>query len=89
MDNHGTPTGHECPKKCGGKVVYNGNYFCENWTYPKPKLPGECDWALPHPQTLRRDQEMAIKLFGFWEEEIYADGGDVYIAQHRELPEGE
>jgi hypothetical protein len=87
IGNHGKPTGRKCPKKCGGNVVYNGNYFCENWT-SEPKLPGECDWALPHPQTERRDQEFALDIQGFWEEEIYLDGSDVYIVRHEKLPGG-
>ena len=39
-----------CPK-CGVfPVVYNGNYFCDDWG-------GECDWALPHPALSKRDRE--------------------------------
>ena len=41
-----------CPNavRCGGRVVYNGNYFCEFWTYPLPARPsaGECNWAMSH-----------------------------------------
>lgn len=35
-------TNVDCPKpNCRGKVVYNGNYFCEFHGY-------SCDWALSH-----------------------------------------
>lgn len=35
--------GVRCPK-CGGQVVYNGNYFCEHFN-------GDCQWALSHGAT--------------------------------------
>jgi hypothetical protein len=37
--------GVTCPT-CGGQVVYNGNYFCENWTYPYEGV--GCDWVLSY-----------------------------------------
>jgi hypothetical protein len=40
-------TGVACPR-CGAEVVYNGNYFCERWTYPYAGGEDECDWALSH-----------------------------------------
>lgn len=61
VGNHGTPTGVKCPK-CGGGIVYNGNHFCEHWEET-------CDWALPHPQVDRVDQEISYQLVGYWEEE--------------------
>ena len=43
---HGDPIPDtECPV-CGGGITYNGNYFCTR-----------CDWALPHPIELIRDQK--------------------------------
>lgn len=35
-----------CPK-CDHPVVYNGNYFCSQWSYPYDGVYG-CDWALSH-----------------------------------------
>jgi endogenous inhibitor of DNA gyrase (YacG/DUF329 family) len=49
----------KCPD-CGGKIVYNGNYFCEN-------LGGEpldCHWALPHPPRREADRDLALRLTG-------------------------
>jgi hypothetical protein len=39
-------------------VVYNGNYFCDGWVFPGPARPeeGECEWALAHPATSKRDR---------------------------------
>lgn len=49
--NEGNHTGVRCPR-CGGEVIYNGNYFCEYWVYrgrpPRPLDNGECDWVLSH-----------------------------------------
>lgn len=54
----GRTTGVTCPK-CGlAPVVYNGNYFCDNWVYPGPPGPEECDWALAHPARSARDREV-------------------------------
>jgi hypothetical protein len=40
-----------CPTTaCEGKIVYNGNYFCENFDS------GDCDWALPHPVRSKKDR---------------------------------
>lgn len=45
-----------CPK-CGTfPVVYNGNYFCDNWNFPAG--PDDCDWALGHPAKSRRDRDI-------------------------------
>jgi hypothetical protein len=49
-----------CPK-CGvDYVVYNGNYFCDSWVYRSggQLAEGECDWALPHPSTTKKDREI-------------------------------
>lgn len=51
--NEGDHTGVRCPRRgCGGEVIYNGNYFCEYWTYrgqpPRELEDWECDWALSH-----------------------------------------
>lgn len=51
----GSDTVITCPK-CKTPVVYNGNYFCDNWAY-RPG-PGECSWALRHPARSRRDREI-------------------------------
>lgn len=52
----GRNIGIDCPK-CGSfPVVYNGNYFCDNWDYPA--VQGDCDWALAHPARSRRDREV-------------------------------
>jgi hypothetical protein len=57
--------GHvRCPK-CGGRVVYNGNYFCQWWTFTKSGRPlreGECTWALPHPATSDEDRAICDAL---------------------------
>lgn len=49
-----TPAGRSgaipCPA-CGDyPVVYNGNYFCDNWD--------DCDWALACPATTKRDRQI-------------------------------
>lgn len=44
----------ECPACGAHPVVYNGNYFCDGWTFPPE--PGECSWALAHPATSKRDR---------------------------------
>lgn len=45
-----------CPACREHPVVYNGNYFCDNWNYPAG--PGDCDWALAHPATEQHDREV-------------------------------
>jgi hypothetical protein len=44
-----------CPK-CGQDwVVYNGNYFCDQW--------GEnCDWALAHPAVTKKDRKFCDEV---------------------------
>jgi hypothetical protein len=50
-----------CPK-CGlAPVVYNGNYFCDNWAYPDTAA-GSCDWALAHPARSERDRAVCLLL---------------------------
>lgn len=44
-----------CPACGRAWVVYNGNYFCDDWSYPVQ--PGGCDWALAHPARSKRDRE--------------------------------
>jgi hypothetical protein len=48
-----------CPACGNNPVVYNGNYFCDGWVFPGParQEEGECEWALAHPATTRRDRE--------------------------------
>ncbi len=49
-----------CPK-CGlYPIVYNGNYFCDNWNYPAG--PGDCDWALAHPARSKRDRAVCLLI---------------------------
>ena len=55
----GRLTEERCPE-CGGRIVYNGNYFCEYRYLPA----GSCDWALPHPAREKADQDLAIRLTG-------------------------
>ena len=48
-----------CPKCKSYPVVYNGNYFCDDYDAPAldPKgQGGSCDWALAHPSTSKRDR---------------------------------
>ena len=37
-------TGIRCPRCCKREIVYNGNYYCDGFTFPDP----QCEWALPH-----------------------------------------
>jgi hypothetical protein len=50
----------KCPS-CGKQVLYNGNYFCEDWGYTSSddgtRRLGPCDWALGHPATSKKDRE--------------------------------
>jgi len=71
----GKYTDQKCPREgCSGKVVYNGNYFCEHWTWrPSRKVDydaGECDYALPHPQTEYLDRLLSWNLTREWECEL-------------------
>lgn len=43
--NEGDRTGVPCPR-CDGEIIYNGNYFCENWVSRSPIDRTECDWAM-------------------------------------------
>lgn len=54
--NGGMVTMEHCPK-CGGVIIYNGNYFCEHWD-------GDCDWALPDEPGSKADRAMALRLYG-------------------------
>lgn len=54
----GSLVGITCPKCRVAPVVYNGNYFCDNWTWPLTTGDNECDWALAHPATTKRDREV-------------------------------
>lgn len=57
--NSGWLTDERCPKD-KARVLYNGNYFCENWN-------NGCDWALPHPPTELADKQISFRLQGYWE----------------------
>lgn len=53
----GRCTGITCPVCGAAPVVYNGNYFCDN--YPpldRASTAGHCDWALAHPAITKRDR---------------------------------
>lgn len=49
----------ECPD-CGKRMLYNGNYFCEDWGYVSEldgqRYGGPCNWALGHPATKKKDR---------------------------------
>lgn len=49
-----------CPKCGEHPIVYNGNYFCDNWNYPAG--PTDCDWALAHPARSERDKAVCVLL---------------------------
>jgi rRNA maturation protein Nop10 len=53
---NGRSTLEKCPD-CGGRVIYNGNYFCE-------RRGGECGWALPCQARRTADRELALRLTG-------------------------
>jgi DNA-directed RNA polymerase subunit RPC12/RpoP len=57
--NDGRETEAICPE-CGGKIIYNGNYFCQHWgtVIEGRRIGGPCDWALPHPVTQQRDKDI-------------------------------
>lgn len=52
----GREVGIECPKCQAFPVVYNGNYFCDNWNHPAG--PDDCTWALAHPAVSQRDRQV-------------------------------
>lgn len=43
----GLVPGVPCPK-CGARILYNGNYFCEHFRIPTVTRNGDCNWALSH-----------------------------------------
>ena len=49
-----------CPQ-CGvHPVVYNGNYFCDNWNHPVG--PNDCGWAMGSPARSERDRAVCVLL---------------------------
>ncbi len=52
-----------CPM-CGKRVIYNGNYFCEEWGFDHngERSGGYCDWTLETPATRDYDIEMCDAL---------------------------
>lgn len=52
----GSLVGIDCPACGAAPIVYNGNYFCDDWNFPAG--PGDCTWALAHPATTKRDREI-------------------------------
>lgn len=68
--------GVRCPS-CGLRVIYNGNYFCEEFGgivtqaiefngirgYERIRFGGVCDWALDtNPAVTKKDREMCRRL---------------------------
>lgn len=57
----------ECPFD-QKRILYNGNYFCENFGYESrifsdgktygERRGGPCDWALAHPATTKVDRKI-------------------------------
>jgi hypothetical protein len=66
--NPGEYTRVRCPA-CSGKIVYNGNYFCEYWgtVISRQRVGGDCDWALPHPADNDLDRWLSWILSGYVE----------------------
>lgn len=52
----------ECPKCKEVPVVYNGNYFCDNWRSEWNGKKWLCDWALAHPARSKRDRAVCDLL---------------------------
>lgn len=76
MSSNGKLTEEKCPD-CGGRVLYNGNYFCEFWSTDSSDV--DCAWALSHPQTRLVDKQISWRLQGYWEVgEFIVDGEPVY-----------
>lgn len=48
------PEAGPCPR-CGGEIVYNGNYFCGSYGRG-------CNWALAHPATKVKDKAVCDAL---------------------------
>ena len=73
--------GKFCPKCRNGRIVYNGNYFCERW--------GEgCDWAMSERNSAFNDEIIKTYLLQEREEALAegnqerADHMDFYLAQY-------
>jgi hypothetical protein len=84
----GSVTGERCPE-CGGHIVYNGSYFCENWTWDcvrqgateKPDYERTCDWGLPSDtQITYLERVLSYRLTRVW----YTENkhGDRVYAHH-------
>lgn len=60
IGNSGTVAADVSCPLCGQRVIYNGNYFCEDWGFVHngKRTGGDCDWALPHPAV--NDSDRAI-----------------------------
>jgi hypothetical protein len=60
--NDGWLTVEHCPD-CGGRILYNGNYYCEHWGWTKKgirtRYGGSCNWSLPH-DVERNEVEQAL-----------------------------
>jgi hypothetical protein len=60
--------GEMCRKCHVGRVIYNGNYFCENWgyDYEGKRYGGPCDWAMkgvkPGKKRKKKDQRIIDTL---------------------------
>lgn len=62
------PPGLLCPR-CGGRILYAGNYFCEFWGCSLPgddgtvtRHGGPCNWAMPHPVRGAVDRAICDRL---------------------------
>lgn len=89
----GSYTGEFCPE-CGGAILHNGSYLCENWTWDvvkdgateKPDYRTTCDWGLPSDfQATYIDRVLSLRLSGAW----YTEGENrhgFYVNTHKEMP---
>jgi len=64
IDNDGAIVPEVCCPQCGKRVIYNGNYFCEDWGYvhKRSRMGGNCSWALQHPATSAADRAICDAL---------------------------
>jgi hypothetical protein len=50
-----------CPE-CGEWVLYNGNYFCSEWSFITSPEWTDCHWALAHPALTKADKAICDAL---------------------------
>lgn len=89
----GSFTGEFCPE-CGGMILHNGSYLCENWTWEvvregateKPDYRTTCDWGLPSDfQTTYLERVLSLRLSGAWYTE-HENRHGFYVNTHTEMP---